>query len=74
MRRRDGRVLEPLQGGWHRVQRRERVHADGYVPGGHLHGREQRRVSRARPVPRRRHLQPVDGRVLEPGQARRDGV
>ena len=38
---------------------------------GSLHRREPGRLRRDRPVPRRRHLQSGDGRVLEPGQGRR---
>ena len=55
----------------HRVQRRQRLHADRHLPGRHLHRRQPGRLHGARPVPRRRHLRPGDGHLLEPEQGRR---
>src|SRR5262249_33267218 len=66
----DGRVLEPGQGQRRPLHRRERVHADGQLPGGRVRGGEPGRLRGGRPVARRRRLQRRDGPVLEPGQGR----
>ena len=64
-----GACSNPAKPNGTRLQRRQRLHADRHLPGRRLHRVEPGDVHGARPVPRRRHLQPGDGHVLEPGQA-----
>ena len=45
-----------------------------HLPGRHVHGLEPGGVHGQRPVPRRRHVQPGDGHLLEPDRSERDGV
>jgi hypothetical protein len=61
----DGRVLESERGERHRVQRRQCVHTDGYVPGRYLHREQSKDVHRHGPVPFRRHLQYLHWSLLE---------
>jgi hypothetical protein len=62
-------VLEPRQVGRRRLQRRQRLHDDGHLPGRRLHRDEPRRLRRGRPVPRRRRLRPRDRDVLRAERA-----
>ena len=65
-----GACSNPAAAERHRLQRRQRLHADRHLPGRRLHRREPGDLRRARPVPRRRHLQSRDRRLLEPGRRR----
>ena len=65
-----GMCSNPARSQRHRVQRRQRVHADRHLPGGRLLRGEPGHLRGERPVPRRGHVQPGDGRVLEPGEGR----
>ena len=67
-----GACSNPAKAERHRLQRRQRLHADRHLPGRHLHGREPGRPARASDQCHvAGHLQPGDRRLLEPGQARR---
>ena len=70
----DGTLLDAADGRRHPVRGRRRVHDRRHVPRGKLHAGSARRVQRPRPVSRRGHVRPVDGRLLQSGHARRDGL
>ncbi len=71
----DGRVLEPAERGRHGMQRRQSLHADRSVQWRRqLRRREPGRVHGARPVPRRRHVQSRNGRLLGSAVGERTAV
>jgi hypothetical protein len=56
------------------VQRRQRLHANRYLPGGHVLRVEPRNVHRERSVPYGRHVLSGDRRLFESGGAERLGL
>ena len=73
----DRRLLEPGEDQRHRLQRRQRLHPDRHLPGGHLHRRQPGDLHGPGPVPYRGDLQPSTGVCTNPtlanGTACNDG-
>lgn len=67
----DRRLFQPCEGGRNELHRRQRVHANGHLPGRRMQRREPRDVPAERPVPRRRRVQCVDRNVLESAEGER---
>src|SRR5712692_2447098 len=70
----DGSVQQPGEAGRDDLQRRERLHADRYVPVGRLRRQQPSDLHGARSVSRRGHVRSDDGDVQQPGQAGRDDL
>ena len=64
----DGGLLEPGEGGWHRLYRRQCLHADGHLPIRYMHGVKPGGVYRVGSMSRRGDVQPGYGNVLEPDE------